>query len=1308
MSDFIYDAKHSDPHGGARKRLYASTIGVAIAGAVVSAALFFALRSEERDQAFWEFERSSRDHVSALWKTLELDFMVMRSVQSLYTGSEKIEQDEFAAFVSPLMEDHPSIRSMQWAPCVRPPQGEERFPIEWVEPRGADVAALGFNLDSDPSCLIAMRRSRETGRITMTEKTLLPYELGNQAGVRVFLPVYKQNVPLNTAEKRRDNLLGFVVGVLRLKGIAEESLASLTPVGIDVSLIDDSADADQRLLYFYSSRTRILDTAKSNGENAAPRNEDFSFSVNKEVAGRQWTVVCTASPRFFADRTTFYPWIAAAGVLMLTGLLAGYLLRKGRMAAKLAENERKLRGILEQTFQFIGLLSPDGILLDANKTALDFAGVRKESVLNKPFWDTPWWNHSPQLQEQLRRAVKRAAAGFTVRFEGVHLMPDGARRWIDASLKPLKDDDGKVVYIIPEGYDITDYKLAVQRQERSIERLMQINRLQEELMTPSGVEEKHRKITDAAVHMLDLDFCRIWLIQPADFCKYGCVHANTDEGRNVCAKTKKCLHLISSSGRYTHVEGEHSRIPLGNCKIGRIAGGPNKKYLTNNVADDPLVQDKEWARELGLVSFAGYKLRDTDGNPMGVFAAFAKHPISEEEDAFMSNLAEIASKAVLDCRAAEALRLSERHHKLFPENVTDMICALDFSGRFIYASPSVRKLFGFTTEEYLNLTLPEVMTPASFAVANNEMQEFIAVARKGERPEPGSLELELYRNDGSTVWCEISYSGMYDESGRIIAVQGICRDITARRKMEEELRRSKEAAETATQAKSQFLARVSHEIRNPMTSILGYTDLLMNPAVDPSSRNNYLAVIRRNGEHLLDLINDILDLSKIEAGKLSLDVRPCSLVSLLADVASVVRPRAENRGLSLSVEYESEIPETILTDPVRLRQALINLAGNAVKFTREGSVRIAASLLPVWQGRPAVRIQVIDTGIGIAEDAMPKLFEPFSQSDQSIFRQFGGTGLGLAISRHIVGLLGGELAATSVLGKGSNFNLTVPTGDLKGVAMLKHPAEAECDSYGTSAAQQAKELEGLRILLAEDGFDNRQLIQTVLRAAGAIVETVVNGREAVEKAETEPFDAILMDMNMPLMDGYEATRTLRGRGYEKPILALTANAMTGDEKQCLTAGCDRHLTKPIDRALLINTIAVCTGRTTDEMEENRELQMTAEHEEGPLVSLYADDPDVAGILGGFVEGLDIQLSDMDRAYSEERFDDLKRFAHRLKGAGGSYGYPTLTDASKKLENAAAAKDRPAVEKSLEDVAALCRAIKEGYQSITISAGSDKQ
>ena len=452
---------------------------------------------------------------------------------------------------------------------------------------------------------------------------------------------------------------------------------------------------------------------------------------------------------------------------------------------------------------------------------------------------------------------------------------------------------------------------AEELQAKLLRRLEGVSRLQEDLLLPGSLTEKLKKVTDTAVELLDLDFCRIWVIGSGDLCDCGCIHAVAGETRPACLHRDRCLHLMVSSGRYTHIDGGHRRVPLGYYKVGRVATGETNKFLTNSVTTDPQVADHAWAKRLGLVSFAGYKLRDSDGEPMGVLAMFAKQPLSEEDDAFMLNLAETTSRVILEDRASQ------------------------------------------------------------------------------------------------------------------------------------ELRRTRAEAIEANQAKSRFLATMSHEIRTPMTAILGFTDLLAETSLTASAQNNYLAVIRHNGEHLLGLINEILDLSKIEAGRLTMNMGRCNLASLLVDVVRTMQPRASARGNTLTIEFVGEIPETIHADSARLRQAVVNLAGNALKFTEHGQVRIRAVFLPEWRdGRAAVSIEVIDTGIGISQETIPKLFQPFTQADSRTSRRFGGTGLGLTISRHLAEMHGGELTVRSELGQGSVFTLTIPTGNVHGIRMLRSPEEA--------------------------------------------------------------------------------------------------------------------------------------------------------------------------------------------------------------------------------------------------------------------------
>jgi PAS domain S-box-containing protein len=525
-----------------------------------------------------------------------------------------------------------------------------------------------------------------------------------------------------------------------------------------------------------------------------------------------------------------------------------------------------------------------------------------------------------------------------------------------------------------------------------------------------------------------------------------------------------------------------------------------------------------------------------------------------------------------------------------------------------------------------------------------------------------------------------------------------------------ELVRSRQQAEEASRAKSYFLANMSHEIRTPMTAIMGYIDLFGDDDLESGERDAYLAIIRRNGQHLLSLINDILDLSKIEAGKMSIELARCSLPSVVADVASIMRVRADERTIDLEVEYASPVPATILTDGDRLRQALVNLVGNAVKFTEAGSVRIVVDHLPSSDAAEGtVRIQVVDTGIGMDPRIMPKLFEPFVQADSSTSRKYGGTGLGLAITRRIARLLGGDVSVQSAVGQGSTFTLTVPTGPLVGVPMIQKPAEAVAVEHPAppDGPNVPLPLAGVRILLAEDGLDNQRLITTVLRKAGAWVDIAENGQVAVQRAGTGGYHLILMDMQMPILDGYEATRLLRSRGVQVPILALTAHALNTDRDRCLAAGCTDHLSKPIDRAAMIQRIAHYaaasrTPRTADapaRPEPIKERPMPAASEGAalpPVVSQFADDPDLADLIERFVAGLLDKCRQMRQLLETRQFEPLRRLAHQLKGAGGGYGFPVLTERAADLEKASDRSEAEAAGKALAELSRHAEAIVRGY------------
>jgi signal transduction histidine kinase/DNA-binding NarL/FixJ family response regulator len=486
------------------------------------------------------------------------------------------------------------------------------------------------------------------------------------------------------------------------------------------------------------------------------------------------------------------------------------------------------------------------------------------------------------------------------------------------------------------------------------------------------------------------------------------------------------------------------------------------------------------------------------------------------------------------------------------------------------------------------------------------------------------------------------------------------------------LEAAREAAESANQAKSSFLANMSHEIRTPMTAIVGYADLMLDPNQNAADRAQCLQVIRRNGQHLLELIGDILDLAKLEAGRIAARKTECDLAALMADIASLMTARARTKELALNLEVVDPTPRIIRTDIVRLKQALLNLVGNAIKFTEKGEVRIRVSHELTEHGRGTLRIEVSDTGIGMSQEQISQLFQPFMQVDTSMTRRHTGSGLGLTISRRLARILNGDIVVRSKEGVGSTFTLLIDSGsrdehkgnfDLASVEKCR-ASEPESETLPRLAA---------RVLLAEDGRDNQRLIRTILTRAGADVTITDNGRDAVELALHGDFDLILMDMQMPQLDGYGAASELRLHGFARPIIALTAHAMSDDRGKCLRAGCDDYLTKPVDKDDLLLTLAAHIAGEKPQRRVAREAAAKSASEgraaEQRIVSTYADDPDMVGAIAEFIQGLPAHVATIQKCVEEANLPQLQTSAHQLKGAGGGYGFDEITRLAAAVEAA---------------------------------------
>ncbi len=643
-------------------------------------------------------------------------------------------------------------------------------------------------------------------------------------------------------------------------------------------------------------------------------------------------------------------------------------------------------------------------------------------------------------------------------------------------------------------------------------------------------------------------------------------------------------------------------------------------------------------------------------------------------------------------RSEDEVAAAQRFTENIVQSMFDVLIVTDPDLRIVNVNQAACALLEYSELELIGRQIEEVFKEESITIAPPVRQLLKSNSMRDN-------EMTYRTARGRFVSALVSASTMRDTSGRPQAIITVGKDITARKEIERDLLEAKTQAEAANRAKSGFVANMSHEIRTPMTAILGFAELLTRREISNDEHDRCVETICRNGRHLLSIINDILDFSKIEAGKMTVERILCSPAQIISDIAGLMAGRAADKNLAFNVHYSGAIPQSIQTDPTRLRQILMNLIGNAIKFTEQGSIKLLVRLMQPEKihgagSAPLLRFDVVDTGVGLETSQIESLFRPFVQADSSTTRKFGGTGLGLTISQKLARMLGGDLTINSSLGQGSTFSLTVDTGDLEDVAMIEKPSLALSAAAGTSptASIETARLVG-RVLVAEDGPDNRVLLTYHLNQVGLNVSTVENGLLACERAleavrENEPFDLIIMDMQMPQMDGYQATRQLRAAGYARPIVALTAHAMASDREKCLTAGCDDFAVKPIewDKVLTVLRRVLRDSSAPAEKVESTPLapppRVTPSARSPQLDALLAR-PGMSKLVEKFIAKLDDRMTAIHAAAEAHDDAQLKTLAHQLKGAAGGYGFPAISSAAGQIEHT-----------NLDDLDSLTKAIKE--------------
>ncbi len=928
----------------------------------------------------------------------------------------------------------------------------------------------------------------------------------------------------------------------------------------------------------------------------------ISFIPNEVIKANSWRVA----------RNLVILWAVLAVVLAIVS----WLFAVARVRNQQSEIQlRKLSRAVEQSASTIVITDSDGSIEFVNPAFSRITGYSYEEAIGQNPRVLKSDKHSAEFYKEMWATL---SLGEVWQGEIINKKKNDELYWESATISPIKDPVGKITHYVAIKDDITDRK----RAEEAFKNIV------------IGVSSKEGD------SFFDSMVIQLAKALGADYTLIG----ELKEGDS------RSIRTISFCAKGEIIENIEYNL----------AGTPCEELLGTNECTYPahVVQtfpNDILLQEMNIEGYAGTPLTDMNGRPSGIMVALFCQPISNPQ--FVKSILQIFAAQVgveiERTRAEEALKTSEERLLTLINAVPDIICFKDGEGRWLIANDAILDLFQLNGVDYVGKKERE-LAPISPFFLDAFMACEITDEQAWQVGGPSRDEETIPRPDSPSVIYDIIKVPMFNPDGSRNALVVFGRDITERKQWENDLKAAKETAEAANRAKSEFLANMSHEIRTPMNAVLGFADILYGKVSD-ESHLNYIDAIRTGGQALLNLINDILDLSKIEAGKMEIESEPVDPQSIFAEIKQIFALKIIDKNLAWLEDISADIPRFMYLDSQRLRQTLLNLVGNALKFTAKGHIKLSADIVEHQTDNQSADliITVEDTGIGIPEKEQDRIFNAFQQQDQQSTREFGGTGLGLTITKRLVEMMNGDIQVVSQPGQGSTFKITLR--DVQFVEEQKQPAD------NLPVDHKRLVFEPAVILIADDVDSNLQLIKAMLDETELTMIEAVNGQEAIEQVSLHLPDLVLMDIRMPVMDGYQATETIKNDPHYNgcPIIALTASAMEDEKEKALSFGFDNFLSKPLQVADLLTILSKYLKHSHQELAE----ATAAEEEEIDVLS-----PETLAHLPEILKKFEGDYKSFwQKVMNNNDFTDITQFAEHIRQFGDKWGIYSVSEFGRTLK-----------------------------------------